>query len=362
MTSVTETPVQVDPDRIRLAWQGRVSGCQLGKAVEVFSMTKGRKALRRLLEGAGALPLRDYIPYVEGSDLFAESCRGRIDRSVIDDDVNYSVLALMLLERHGLDLTTEDVGRAWLQLLPVGATFTAERAAYRTMLIRGHEDFVQGQPLGFDATECADNDYSDWIGAQIRADLYGWVCPGAPALAADLAERDAAISHRGAGVGGARFVAAVGAARPVTDSMADAIDVGAAQVEDYEDVVAAVELARSLTTSDDPTDELRAAFPRMSPVHTLNNLSVVVWALLRHQDDFSAAIGETVTAGWDTDCNAATVGALWALGGEDVPSHWTDPWQSRIETSLAGVRELALGDLVERTVKVADEIRSASTN
>ena len=40
----------------------------------------------------------------------------------------------LLLEENGLDFTTTDVARAWLRLLPAGATWTAERAAYRTLL------------------------------------------------------------------------------------------------------------------------------------------------------------------------------------------------------------------------------------
>ena len=31
--------------RLRGAWQGRVSGCMFGKAVEAFSMTQGREKL-----------------------------------------------------------------------------------------------------------------------------------------------------------------------------------------------------------------------------------------------------------------------------------------------------------------------------
>ncbi|MBT5579560.1 MAG: ADP-ribosylglycohydrolase family protein, partial [Acidimicrobiaceae bacterium] len=87
-----------------------------------------------------------------------------------------------------------------------------------------------------------------------------------------------------------------------------------------------------------------------SPVHTVNNLALDVWGLLRGADDFSIAIGDTVTAGWDTDCNGATVGALWGLTGRPIPPHWTEPWAGRIETSLAGVGELQLDDLVQRTL------------
>jgi hypothetical protein len=53
--------------RIRAAWEGRISGCQLGKPVEVLSMVQGHEALTAYLEQAGALPLRDYVPLVEGT-------------------------------------------------------------------------------------------------------------------------------------------------------------------------------------------------------------------------------------------------------------------------------------------------------
>ena len=91
----------------------------------------------------------------------------------------------------------------------------------------------------------------------------------------------------------------------------------------------------------------------------MNNLGLVVWALLRHGDDFDAAIGDVVAAGLDTDCNGATVGALWALQGKPVPAHWLTPWEGRVGVSLAGMAELSLSDLVERTVTVAERLLPA---
>ena len=175
--------------RLRGAWQGRVSGCMLGKAVEALSMTSGPEDLTEYLAGVDALPLRDYVPLADEPPplLFAPCCRERIDASQPDDDINYSVLALTLLEQHGRALTTEDVGRAWLNLLPVGMTFTAERAAYRTLVSEAHEYFALGAPAGVDLARCSDNEFQNWIGAQIRADLYGWVLPGDPSEAARLA-------------------------------------------------------------------------------------------------------------------------------------------------------------------------------
>lgn len=255
----------IEPNRIRAAWQGRISGCVPGKPLEVLSFREGPSGVRQYLHDAGAAPLRDYIPPLDGA------------RFTID----YTLLALMLVEEHGTGFQTDDVARAWLRLLPAGATWTAERAACRTLLDRMAEQFVNGEPAGFEPNECSDNEYNVWIGAQIRADLYGCVCPGRPTLAAELARRDASLSHRGDGVHAAHAA---------------------------------------------------------------------------HAGDFSATVGEAVAAGWDTDCNGATVGGLCALSGAPMAARWTRPWQGRIGTRLAGHAERLLEDVARRTVEAARSI------
>lgn len=351
----------IDPARIRGAWMGRISGCQLGKAVEALSVLRGNTELTRYLEDAGALPVRDYVPLIPGTLVERtgrRSCRGEISRSEPDDDVNYTVLALMLLERHGLDLSTEDVARAWFEFLPAGATYTAERAAYRTLLQRVPEYFALGSPAGFDVTECARNEYSDWIGAQIRADLYGWVCPGEPVLAAELARRDAALSHAGDGADGAAFIAAFGAAIPTADSLTSAVGNAMRAAAVGAGVAEAVALAQSVVGANDAVERIRARYGDLSPFHTLNNLALVVWTLLSHPDDYSAAVGDVVAAGWDTDCNGATAGGLWGLSGRPIPEHWTGPWRRRVGVTLAGIGELAVEDLVARTIEVARRMKA----
>ena len=346
-------------ERIRGAWQGRISGCQLAKPVEALSVVQGHAALTAYLADAGALPLRDYVPLVAGTivELTGRaSCRDVLERSEPDDDINYTVLALLLLEAHGLALSTTDVARAWLCRLPAGATFTAERAAYRTLLERAHEWFALGAEPGFDVTECADNPYNDWIGAQIRADLYGWVCPGRPGLAADMARRDAALSHRGDGVHGAAFVAALGAAISANSSLDAAVEVALGEIPGESAAAAAVRCGRGLAGNADGARIIREQYATLSPLHTLNNLALVVWALLSSPDDFGAAIGDVVAAGLDTDCNGATVGGLWGLQGKPIPACWTRPWRGRVAVTLAGVDELRLDDLVSRTCAVADRI------
>ena len=352
-------PIAVDPSRVRAAWQGRVCGCVLGKPVEVLSFQQGRTGLNAYLEKAGALPLRDYVPLVEGTivdRLGRDSCQGQIVRAEPDDDINYTVLALLLLEENGIAFGTADVARAWLRLVPAGNTWTAERAAYRTLLCNMADGFVNGDEPGFDLAECSYNDFNEWIGAQIRADLYGWVCPGRPALAADLARRDASLSHRGEGVHGAAFIAALGAAIPATKDLDEALNVAIQQIPDDSEAAAAVQLGRELAGKSDAVDRMHETYSEMSPVHTLNNLAIVVWALCSAKGDFGTAIGDAVAAGWDTDCNGATVGGLFGLTGSPIPDTWTRPWAGRIGVSLAGYTELQVDEVVDRTVAVARSI------
>ena len=350
------TTIEIDSDRIRAAWAGRISGCQLGKPVELLSMLKGRDALTEYLEQSGARPLRDYVPLIPNTlveKFGAACCRDHLVRSEPDDDINYTFLALIMLEQHGLELTTADVGRTWLKKLPAGATFTAEWAAYRTLMSQCSEHFALGAAPGFDLEECSDNAYNDWIGAQIRTDLYGWVCPGRPEMAARLARTDAALSHRGDGVESAAFIAALGASIPVCMNLAEAIDRARREISPDSGALSAIEFGLSLVGRKDAPDRLHAHFPNLSPVHALNNLALVVWALLSAEGDFGRGIGDGVAAGWDTDCNGATIGGLLGLSLGQIPPSWTEPWSGRIGLSLAGYDEVSLDEVVDRTVRVA---------
>ncbi len=354
--------MQTDPGRVRAAWQGRVSGCLLGKPVEVLSFREGRRGLETYLRAAGAWPLRDYVPLIEGTIVAARGgrcCRGYMNRAEPDDDIDYTLLALMLMEEHATAFDTADVARAWLGRLPAGATWTAERAAYRTLLERMDDEFVNGADPGFDLAACSDHDMNEWIGAQIRADLYGWVCPGRPDLASELARRDAALSHRGEGLHAAAFIAALGAAIPASAGLDLALDTALEQIPERSAAAAAVRFGRDLAGDPGAVERLHDRYRDLPPVHALNNLALVVWALCSASGDFGAAIGETVAAGWDTDSNGATVGGLCGIAGMEIPEAWTRAWRGRIGSHLAGQGDLSLDEVVARTVAVAGTIAGA---
>jgi ADP-ribosylglycohydrolase len=218
------TPVGTAPDladRILGGWLGRIAGNMLGKPVERGDLWT-RDRIDRYLREMSALPLSDYLPGPPGGDgdvwelrpEWRECVRGRIHGSCRDDDIDYAILGLDLLETRGFGFSTEQVGELWLLRLPYLQTFTAERVAYRNL----------ASGLRPTLTATYDNPYQEWIGALIRADVFGWTCPGDPVRAAQLARRDAVLSHTGNGVYGAMWAAALIASAFTAGSVREALE------------------------------------------------------------------------------------------------------------------------------------------
>jgi hypothetical protein len=194
-------------DRIHAGWLGRIAGCNVGKPIEGGVGVSWPSAhIRDYLELAGAYPLLGYVPALDpmphGYTFKANwphTTRGNVHGSDRDDDIDYAILGLQLVERHGAALQPEHVAEAWLTYLPFNQVYTAERAVYRNLL--------RGIPARSAAV--VDNPYREWIGALIRGDIFGWAYPGRPRAAAMLAYRDASLSHTGNGIYGEMWAAAL---------------------------------------------------------------------------------------------------------------------------------------------------------
>lgn len=343
-------------DRLRGAWLGRAVGCLVGKPVEKLP----REGIRAIATSTGHWPVRGYFTE-EGLDpqvaarwpwnrrSRATSLAEVIDGMPEDDDLNFAVLALLAQERHGDDLGVDDVAQLWLDQLPAGRVFTAERIAYRNLL-----SGVEPQ----DAAETG-NPFGDWIGALIRADAYGWAHPGRPGAAARLAVADARLSHRRTGVHGAAFMAGAAAAAVAGAAPPEAVEVGLSCVPPGSRVATAVRLGRDLAGSgrDDEAalDALHDAYGHLHWVHTLNNVAVIALAAVRGADDLGHAVGLAVSAGWDTDSAGASVGGLVGARGLDaVPESLAAPVRGTYRTTLAGFDDVTFDELAARTLRLAE--------
>lgn len=344
-------------DRLLGGWRGRAAGCLLGKPVEKIP----RAGIREILEATGRWPLADYFTArglpeaVSARWPWNKASRGtslveNIDGMPEDDDLNYPLLGLLLLERHGEAFTEEDVAQLWLTHLPGGRVFTAERAAYRNLLD------------GYSPPECATyrNPFREWIGAQIRGDVYGWARPGDPRGAAALAWRDARISHTRNGIYGAMYAAALVSAACVAQDIDTVLDAGLSVLPAESRLAQAVRFARDVAAehagdTEAAIDELYEAYGDLHWVHLLSNAALTTLALASSRGDFQTGICTVVAGGWDTDSNGATVGSVLGtlLGARALPEQWIAPLKDRLSTSLPGMNELRFSDLAERTLAVS---------
>ncbi len=268
-----------------------------------------------------------------------------------DDDTDYTILGLHVLEKFGFGFTTADIGREWLSLIPFTQTYTAERVAYRNL--------VSGvQPP---ATATYQNPYREWIGAMIRADAFGYVSPGRPRRAAELAYRDAALSHTANGIYGEMWAAALIAASFGSSSAREAIEVSLSVVPPRSRLFEAIEAQLALFDAgaswEDGMEELDAKLGHYHWVHTINNAAVVSAAILWGEGDFARTVGYAVESGLDTDCTGATAGSVFGAlhGTAALPDNFVQPLEDTIHSAIFGYEGSSISDLAARTVALAKQ-------
>jgi ADP-ribosylglycohydrolase len=349
--------------RLEAGWLGRAAGCLLGKPVEKLPLD----GIRALAAATGNWPLKSWFTEVGLDPALAArypwnrrsrptSLAENIDGMPEDDDLNYPLLGVLLLEAHGHGFGTEDVARLWLAELPAGRTFTAERVAYRNLL-----DGVEPP-----RTATRRNPFREWIGALIRADIFGWTHPGDPRAAADEAWRDAVLSHTTNGVYGAMFAAAAiaeaaGGAADVDACLAAGLSVVPPRSRLADAVRFGVAAARAEPTGTAEgfatvVDALHTAYGHHHWVHVVPNAALLAAALTHADGDFSGSICRAVSGGWDTDSNGATAGSIAGLlagSPAALPDHWTAPLKNRLATTVGGLDGIGFDTLAQRTAALA---------
>jgi len=299
-------------------------------------------------------PPTDYWPTVDrpyqlhyGKDLRQDYVRGRIRYVPVDDDMTYTLLGLLILEEFGGGFTTADVARAWLKYLPTACT--AEGVAL--------ENLRAG--VSWRRAGVKNNPFMEWIGACIRADPWGYACPGWPERAAEMAYRDAYLSHRYNGIYGEMYFSAAIAAAMALDDPVEALHLALTEIP--EDCRLYRDVSWALKTAPRVGDHARAKalvderFAGMSHVHTNNNACLTVWGVTIGRCDLTRAIGTTVAMGYDCDCTAATVGSIVgaAIGAKKLPPHWYKPFGIRCRTYMKDREWFKINDIVGRFAAAA---------
>ncbi len=308
-----------------------------------------------------------------------------IDLDHVNDDEMYEIIALIALEKYGVDITAKEIAHEWVNLLNrEDYVFTAEKIALNNLKAK-----IQPPQSGI-----LNNFYFDFIGAQMRADIWGLITPGCPNLAKKYAEIDGSISHAGVGVEGEVYIAVIISQSFFENDIRKNIEMALQYLPSEKESLYSQMVIKAINIYDQNPNDFRAArkyliknvwikemvekvlnassvFPierrillntRLGAVHVLPNIGIIILALLygaldKH-DPFGKSICIAAMMGYDTDCNCGNIGAIIGaqLGADKIPSKWKDPLQDTFSTYVKGYETWNISELSRRIANVGVKI------
>ena len=270
--------------------------------------------------------------------------------STLNDDTAYEVLALHALEEYGLEVTSEQLGLEWVEHLP--QAYTAERVA------------LENLRRGIMPPESAlwNNPYSEWIGGQMKGEIWGLIAPGLPEAAMEYAYRDGIIAHEKNGVYGEIFDAVLISAAFVEPDPRRLLEIGLSYVPEQSRFAEVVR--RTTAWCDAPTwqeawAQVEATYAKdYHPVHTFPAIAAVVIGLLYGNGEFEKALCITNMCGLDTDCTAGQTGAIMGVicGAATIPPKWKDPVGDDFDTYVIGFEKLKTSEVAQRTCAIGRQV------
>ena len=271
-----------------------------------------------------------------------------------NDDLDLQLVWLRALETYGERLGPDEMARSFLAAVDChwdeyGVALRNLRDGLKPPLSGKHNNF-----------------FHNGLGAAIRSEIWACVFPGAPETAAYYAMLDATIDHSGDGVYAEVFNAAAESALLGGATLDEALDAGKRLLPERSLLK---RMYRRL-------DQLYRAHHDFRLLHKLvveNYASVnftdcvmnggfVYSALLAGEGDFERTVLLAVNCGQDTDCTAATAGAMIGAlhGRKAIPSRWSEVVDDRIAVGdylhldrLPGT----VSELAERVVRLAESFR-----
>lgn len=300
-------------------WNGQIAGGSYGTALEGYT----GETLRRIYGDR----LNEYIK----------------DPETLNDDITFELAVLKAAEKAGPNISAEDIADMWLQFIPFG--WSAEYFALEN-LRRGFYPPESGRMGNF---------FSEWIGAQMRTMVCGYLAPGNPMKAAELAVMDSSVSHEANGIYGGIHSAVLSSlafvsenAREVLLKSRDYIPEGSEFAHFFD---LALDSVRRHENHIKSWESLEDSIKTFNWIHTYPNMMAVVHSLWYCGDDIGRAFRILADCGADVDCNAGEVGSVLGIMYPIDPK-WTDPFNDSLETYVPGMKHMKITELAEWTANI----------
>ena len=205
------------------------------------------------------------------------------------------------------------------------------------------------------------NPGQELCGAMIRADAYGYACPGDPELAARLAFRDASFTHRKTGVYSAMFVAAAIAAAFTAENWKEIVVTALQYVPQrsrfYEQASNCLRMVDDAASFEDGYNAVHTEYGAFGAGQIVQAIGTVI-NTLKFARDAEEGIGMQVAQGNDSDSFACSCGSiLGAYFADGLPEHWYAQFNNTIHTTMGNFHETDLQALTKRMQLLYKRVR-----
>jgi hypothetical protein len=284
-----------------------------------------------------------------------------VENAIDQDDLYVEMTFVEVMDRKGLDATSEDYGEAF-------RTSKYElwhaNAAARRLLERGLKPPLTGHPTH--------NIHADDIDFQIEADFIGLMSPGLPQEANNYCERVGRVMNHGDGLYGGMFVTGMYAAAFFETDVRKIVEAGLASIPaqsgyarlirdvlDWsarhpDDWVKAWDLIQQKWDRDDPcVDGALAAFN----IDAKLNGAYIALGLLYGRGDFARTIEISTRSGQDSDCNPSNAAGILGtmIGYARIPDDWKKGIPALADRKFA-FTNYSFNDIVQSTMARAVKV------
>ncbi len=283
----------------------------------------------------------------------------RVENAIHQDDLYVQLSFMMAMDKYGIDAPAEKLAESFAT---AGYQLWHANVMARKNFFDGIMPPLSGNPEY--------NLHADDIDFQIEADYIGFMCPGMPRTAVQLADRVGHIMNYGDGVYGGMFVDALYAEAFFSDDIPSVVNRALQSIPAQSDYAACIRDVVALHRAY-PDDwrrswrELQAKWGEVDICGALIPFNIdaklngayIVMGLLYGGGDFQKTMDVSIGCGQDSDCNpsnaAAVLGVMRGLSG--IP----DKWKSGID-AIADSRfvftDYTFNTAVDNTVRYAREL------
>ena len=270
--------------KVRAGWLGKCIGGNLGAIPEC------------LKKRSYFLKPEDFMP----------------EKMLANDDLDLQLVWLQVLLDKGLSFTSDDLMEEFIKCYPANPNeYGYGKRNYR----RGIKPPVSGT--------FANEFFMNSMGCPIRAEIWAMICPGRPEKGIELAYRDGCLDHGEESIYAEQYITALESLSFMSQDRPMLIKKAMEYIPEtsriyhvISDVSGAFEKGAEL---EKVMDYLETEYGDVDCSISFYNIGVIVLALLYGNGEFEKTITLAVNCGYDTDCTAATLGAvLGIMYGEEI--------------------------------------------